>query len=203
MSPQFILVEGGATVPPILLVDPQTLPPTPGDYAVGHTIVCDGGLFFGATTITYAWYTINGLVGETSNTYTIQAGDIAFGAGMFECIVTASNSFGSISASGIYVQEVSWPYPTILPIISGTPAPGNTMSSTHGSFASNGNHSLSFLTSWCLDGLVGYPSGNTYSLTISDSGKYIYSETYVTFTSSGGFTQSQLLSRSSNYMLVS
>ena len=85
-------------------------PDTTGDAKVGSVLTTTQGTWTGTAPITYTyqWYQgINPIVGATSNTYTVQASDLA---SVVVCRVTATNAVGGSTASGPGIRIVSARY---------------------------------------------------------------------------------------------
>jgi hypothetical protein len=82
------------------------LPVVTGTAQVGQTLSLSNGTWTGnpAPTFTYAWL-VDGtpVVGETANTYVVQAGDVGFDV---EGRVTATNIEGAVSATSVAVGPV-------------------------------------------------------------------------------------------------
>ncbi len=70
--------------------------PTPAEPAVGNIEACPEGSWLGSPSFAYQWYS-NGvaIVGATSASYEVQAGDVP---GTLQCAVTATNAGGSVLA---------------------------------------------------------------------------------------------------------
>jgi len=86
------------------------LPDVTGDAKVGSVLTCSTGTWTGATPITYTyqWYQgINTIVGATTNTYVVQAGDLG---NVVICAVTATNAAGGATARSLGVRIVTARY---------------------------------------------------------------------------------------------
>ena len=141
-----------------------------GSNALGSTLTSTTGTFTGNPSPTYAYqWNRNGspIPSATSSTYILVAAD---SAAAITCVVTATNSLGSSSATSntITAQTYSSPVNTVAPVISGTTTLGSTLSSTTGAF--NGNPSPTYGYQWRRNA-VNIPSatGSTYVLVLADS----------------------------------
>jgi len=144
-----------------------------GSTTFGSVLSSTTGTFTGNPSPTYAYQWKRGAtnIGTNSSTYTLVAAD---SAAAITCVVTATNSLGSSSATSntITAQTYSAPVNTIAPFISGTTTLGSTLSSTTGAF--NGNPSPTYGYQWRRNA-VNIPSatGSTYVLVSADSGAAI------------------------------
>lgn len=123
-----------AIAAPVNVVQPEALP---FDIYVGAVAVVDTGAWSGSTPITYTyqWYQTDGLadfpiVGATANTYTVTSGDLDFNlfANVSATNIGGSSNVDSIQ-TGIVVNPIA-PVNTVAPVISGTAAPGETLTLT-------------------------------------------------------------------------
>ena len=140
-----------------------------GSTALGGVLSSTTGTWSGIPTITYAYQWKRGAtnIGTNSSTYTLVAAD---SAAAITCVVTATNSLGSSSATSntITAQTYSAPANVGAPVISGTTTLGSTLSSTTGAW--NGNPSPTYGYQWRRNA-VNIPSatGSTYVLVSADS----------------------------------
>jgi len=114
--------------------------------------------------------------GATSSSYTLVAGDVGW---TIRVIVTASNSYGSASATSEKTGLVSGlpPANTVLPAISGTTTQGQTLSASNGSWS---NSPTSYTRQWrrcnssgagCSD--ISGAGSSSYTLAAADVGSTI------------------------------
>ncbi len=142
---------------------------------------------------TYMWEDCGGsgnscsaITGATSSSYTLQASDVG---STVEAVVTATNSGGSVSATSATTQVLPLaPSNTKLPVISGTPQQGDTLSVGDGKW---NNAPSGFTYAW--DDCTGPGTGcspiagatsNIYTLGASDVGNYVIA--MVTAANAGG-----------------
>jgi surface protein len=136
---------------------------------LGGVLSSTTGTWNGIPTITYAYQWKRGAtnIGTNSSTYTLVAAD---SAAAITCVVTATNSLGSSSATSntITAQTYSAPANVGAPVISGTTTLGSTLSSTTGAW--NGNPLPTYGYQWRRNA-VNIPSatGSTYVLVSADS----------------------------------
>ena len=145
-----------------------------GSNALGSTLTSTTGTFTGNPSPTFAYqWNRNGspIPSATSSTYILVAAD---STAAITCVVTATNSLGSSSATSntITAQTYSSPVNTVAPVISGTTTLGSTLSSTTGTFT--GNPTPTYAYQWRRNA-VNIPSatGSTYVLVLADSGAAI------------------------------
>jgi surface protein len=140
-----------------------------GSTALGGVLSSTTGTWSGIPTITYAYQWKRGAtnIGTNSSTYTLVAAD---SAAAITCVVTATNSLGSSSATSntITAQTYSAPANVGAPVISGTTTLGSTLSSTTGAW--NGNPTPTYGYQWRRNA-VNIPSAtaSTYVLVSADS----------------------------------
>ena len=120
----------------------------------GQTLTAANGSWSGTPPLTYAyqWQTCNSLgvgcvndAGQTSSAYVLSPSDVAT---TLRVIVTASNAAGASSATSVVTSIVAArpPANTGLPVISGTPTVGQTLSSSTGSWS--GTPPLTYAYQW-------------------------------------------------------
>ena len=140
-----------------------------GSTALGGVLSSTTGTWSGIPTITYAYQWKRGAtnIGTNSSTYTLVAAD---SAAAITCVVTATNSLGSSSATSNTITAQTYSAPTNVgaPVISGTTTLGSTLSSTTGAW--NGNPTPTYGYQWRRNA-VNIPSatGSTYVLVSADS----------------------------------
>jgi hypothetical protein len=164
----------------------------------GDKLTTSNGSWSGSPTgYTYAWQDCDGsganctdISGATSSSYMLGSGDVG---STVRAVVTATNAGGSTAASSAQTGSVMPPPPanTTAPSISGTPADGNTLTASTGSWT---NSPTSYTYTWdqcnasgtgCTPTTV---SGNSYQVTSPDNGDTI--EVTVTATNAGGSASS-------------
>lgn len=157
------------TVSVIAVPTNATLPAITGDPgASGNVLTASKGVWNGTAPFTYAYQwqkAASNIPGATSATYTIQAGDA--GASL-TCIVTATNSQGSASAtSGAFVVGAV-PASTVAPAISGFANPGQVITASTGTWS---GQPANFAYQWKSNGtnIVGATSA-TYTVVSGDLG---------------------------------
>lgn len=101
-----VVGEQAPITPPVNTVAPVLS----GNFFVGQTLSCSSGTWSGSPSYTYQWRNTGvDIVGATSSTYTVQAGD---DADLLDCIVTATNGAGSTpqaSSNSFYgIQLALW-----------------------------------------------------------------------------------------------
>ena len=127
------------------------------------------------------------IAGASQSTYTLTSGDVGH---TLRSVVTAANAGGSAAASSAPTSVVA-PLPpsnTAAPVVTGSTAPGQTLSTSNGSWTGN---PTSYVYSWqdcnssggsCAS--ISGATSNSYTLQASDVGSTIRS--VVTATNSGG-----------------
>jgi hypothetical protein len=176
------------------------VPTVSGPPAQGATLTATTGTWTGTATINYAyqWQRCNGgvtscsdIAGATAQSYIATASDVSFD---MRVRVTATNTAGqgvaSSAATGAVVST-SGPAPVNIayPVVTGTPAPSNTLTASSGSWT--GTPAPTFTYSWqqcdanganCVD--VEGVEGNEYPVITLDEGYEIRVD--VTATNSSG-----------------
>lgn len=140
---------------PVVAPANTAVPVVSGTVEVGETLSVTAGTWSGnpAPTISYQWF-VDGAeaVGETSNSYVIQASD----AGLMVSIeVTATNSEGSASESVAVGPVNAAPANTALPVISGTAQVGEMLSVSDGTWTGFPVPSFSYAWFTSPDGTPG------------------------------------------------
>lgn len=139
------------------------LPVVSGDVEVGETLSVTAGTWTGnpAPTISYQWF-VDGAeaVGETSNSYVIQASDAGL---MVSVEVTATNSEGSATEEVSVGPVNAAPANTDLPAISGTVQVGETLTVSDGTWTGFPVPTFSYSWFFSADGTPGSytPTGVT------------------------------------------
>lgn len=133
-------MEGGPSTPETL-PNNTVAPAVTGQLYTGNTIVCSSGTWTGnpTPTLTYQWQSWNGstwvaISGATSNSYTPSS------AGQYRCLVTGTNSQGSIAAASNTVTVTvapSVPQNTSAPVVTGDTVAGSTLTCSSGTWSAN------------------------------------------------------------------
>ncbi len=140
--------DPGAVIGPMNAV----LPAVSGTAAPGQTLSCSSGTWSGqpVPTYTYQWLRDGEAISEaTSADYQVQEGDCGH---TLSCQVTATNDGGSAIAASNSVDVPLAPRITIAPQISGTPALGDTLSCTSGTWEAS--PSATYAYQWLRNGQV-------------------------------------------------
>jgi len=159
------------------------LPAISGTAQVGNTLTASTGTWTGSpTSYSYQW-NANGtaISGATSSTYKLIASQVG---DSITVSVTATNPSGSTKATSNSVGPVIAlpPVNTALPVISGTPLVGNTLTSSTGTWT---NSPTSYSYQWNANGTaISGATSSTYKLISSQVGDLI--TVSVTATNSGG-----------------
>lgn len=133
-------VSGGPSEP-TTLPNNTSAPAITGQLYTGNTIVCSSGTWTGNPTpvLSYQWQiwqtsAWNDIVDETSNSYTPTL------AGQYRCVVTGTNTAGSIAAASNTVTVTaapSVPQNTSPPVVSGDTTAGSTLTCSSGTWSAN------------------------------------------------------------------
>jgi hypothetical protein len=126
------------------------LPQITGDPAPGEMLACSTGSWTGAPlpTFTYQWLReAVPIPGATQSTYRVNAADEGR---QLSCEVTARNSAGASTATSQAVSVPSAPANNGLPEITGTPAIGQSLSCSNGSWL--GSPTITYTNQWRRDG---------------------------------------------------
>jgi hypothetical protein len=171
LSAQGIGVIDGVVNPIVPIFPANTIAPViSGATALGSVLSSTTGTWIGIPTPTFAYQWRRGVTNITSatnSTYTLVVGDSAQN---ITCVVTATNTLGSASATSniITAQTYSIPFNTIAPVISGTTTLGSVLTSTTGTWT--GNPSPTFAYEWYRNGLPIFgATSSTYTLMAIDS----------------------------------
>jgi len=127
-----------ATVLPAAPVN-TILPAITGTATYGQVLTCSTGTWSNSpTSYTYQWqHGTTDISGATTSTYTL---DGSYVGETIRCVVIAVNaggsSIGAISAATTAVLP-DYPYALSLPVITGTPVVGNTLSVSNGTYRSD------------------------------------------------------------------
>jgi|GEM_PF-1735924 len=155
-----------------------------GTPAVGAALTCANGAWTGGPSpmFTVQWLRDNvPIPGATGSTYDVQAADVEKS---LTCEVAAFNSAGHKSAttSGVFIAATI-PENTVGPMVSGTPAVGETLTCSDGTWA--GEPPPTFTEKWLRDGTpISDATGSRYQVQIADMGEGLSCE--VTATNSAG-----------------
>jgi hypothetical protein len=195
--------SGVVTAPPPPPAAPSppantALPQVSGSAAQGSTLTTTNGSWSNApSSYAYQWQDCDGsgagcgaIAGAVSASYTLTSADVGH---TIRAVVTASNAGGSASASSAVTAIVSAPPPpapvsTAVPQLSGTPAQGNVLSTSNGSW-SNSPSSYGYQWQDC-DGsgsacaAISGATSSTHTLTSADVGHTI--RAVVTASNAGG-----------------
>jgi len=157
-----------------------------GSTALNGILTCTLGTWSGSNiTYQYQWYVNGNPVGNDSNQLQMQ---LSWSLATIHCIVTASNSAGTNSATSNSLTAGDYsPVNTIAPVISvvgGGPAnPGTTIQSTIGTWS---GANLTYSYQWFVGVTPVGANQNTYVVQPTDVGQNIQCE--VTATNAGGST---------------
>ncbi|WP_296607445.1 immunoglobulin domain-containing protein [Nocardioides sp.] len=160
------VVVGGGTAGPVNVSAPAVL----GTPAVGQALTCSPGSWTG-TAITYAFqWRRDGavLTGATAATYAVLAADAGHA---LSCTVTATTTGGSsqqTSAPVVVGGGTAGPVNVAAPVVSGTPAVGQTLTCGPGSWTG----ATAYAFAWRRDGaLIGGATAATYQVGAADAGR--------------------------------
>lgn len=160
-GPASAYVNGTAIAPPVAPAD-TVLPAISGVTQEGRTLTASQGTWTGTAPISFSFLWSDGRTGPTD---LLTAADVGQ---HITATVTASNIAGSTSATSASVGPVAplpTPVNTRLPVITGSPQSGQTLTVSSGSWT---NSPASFTYLWS-DGTI----GNTDLLTAADVGQTI------------------------------
>lgn len=162
----------------------QIAPVVTGTPREGETLTTSDGTWSNSpTAYAYQWYR-NGteIPGETANTYDLVFADVGT---LITAIVTASNSGGSAAQTSNAVGPIlqALPVNTVLPVITGTPQVGETLSVDTGTWTNT--PILSYAYQWTSDGAnIPGATSSSYLVTTEFAGTEL--RAVVTATNSGG-----------------
>jgi endoglucanase len=137
----------------------QTSPTISGSAVVGRALTTSKGSWSNSpSSYSYAWEDCNSSGGKcsqisraASNSYVLGSGDVG---STIRSVVTATNGVGSTAASSAHTAAVTQPAPvnTALPVITGTPQQGDTITVSNGSWS--GETPITYTYAWS-DGQTG------------------------------------------------
>lgn len=165
--------------PPANLVAPSIT----GDPVVGGTLTVNPGTWAPSQGISFSYqWQVGGvdIPGATEQTYIPTPGD----EGMtLTVVVTATNIAGSDDAESNAVEILAAPANTVLPVISGTPEAGETLSVNSGTWT--GSAPITYTYQWLADGVaISGATSTTFLVTTAQNGADITVE--VTGTNDAG-----------------
>lgn len=154
-------------------------PVVTGTTQVGQVLSCTTGTWTGVPTPTYArqWQRDTGsgfanISGATGSSYTLVGADEDAD---IRCVVTATNSVGSVSANSNSVGPITLtdvpPSNTVAPVVSGTTQVGEILSCTTGTWS--GSPTPTYARQWQRDTGSGFTNisgatGSSYTLVVAD-----------------------------------
>ena len=157
-----------------------TLPVASGTAQVDQVLSTTDGTWQGAPTIafTYQWRRDGvDISGANSSTYTLVSADYATD---IDCVVTASNSFGSVNAESNDIENIAGTTPVIsgVPTISGTAKVDEVLTATLSSVLGTPTPTSTLQWEVSNDGVSGWSTisgatSSTYTVLSSDEGKYL------------------------------
>ena len=168
-------------VAPALLKAPEVT----GSAVIGSTLTCSPGKWSGVPTpsYTYRWLREGvAIAAATASTYTVAEADETHA---ISCSVKATNSEGSAEASSTNSVRVpgSAPVNTKAPEVSGTPAVGDALTCSHGTWT--GTPTPTFNYQWLRAGSpISLATTSSYTVVEADAGRTLTCE--VTATNSEG-----------------
>jgi hypothetical protein len=155
-----------------------------GTPTVGETLTCANGTWTGGPSPTFTVQWLRDLVpisGATGSTYEVQPADAGSD---LSCEVTATNSAGhkTVTTRPVFVAAMM-PENTVGPVVSGTPAAGETLTCADGTWT--GEPSPTFTEQWLRDGApISDATRSSYQVQVADMGEGLSCE--VTATNSAG-----------------
>jgi hypothetical protein len=159
------------TPQPTTTLENTVLPIVSGTPAVGETLTCGDGTWTGepAPTFTYQWL-LEGtpISGATTGAYVMRSADAGEN---LVCEVTATNSAGHKSAtSGGVSVAGTVPESTVLPVVSGTPSVGGTLTCANGTWT--GGPTPMFTVQWLRETVpIPGATGSSYQVQAADAGE--------------------------------
>lgn len=169
-----IVINGTADV--LEFPIPTVMPEVTGDAYPGSTLSTDDGTWSGSTPMTFGYqWMVNGVnvIGATDNTYDVP--DTANVGDEVLCVVTATNAIGSVYAPSnvIELEETpAVPVNTVLPVITGTYEPGETLTCSEGTWSGSGT--IVYTYQWQADGVdIGGETADTYEVTFGVIGQFV------------------------------
>ena len=158
---------------PTAVVTNTTLPTLTGTVSitgtaqVGLTLTANTASLGGSGTITYQWKRGSTVVGTSSSTYTVAAGDVGY---TITVTVTRVNNSGSVtSASTATIIEAALPALTGTVSITGTAQVGQTLTANTASLGGSGTITYQ----WKRGSTVVGTDSNTYTVLAADVGSTI------------------------------
>lgn len=165
----------------------ETDPVVTGTPLVGNTLSTTDGTWVGAEPITYTYLWLrNGtpITGETNSTYVVAVADIGY---PLSCQVTATNSFGTNSATSNATSNAyaNAPTNTVAPAVTGTPIVGGSLSCTSGTWT--GTPTITYTYQWLRNGSnITSATSSSYTPVTADIGNPLSCR--VTASNPGGST---------------
>lgn len=166
-----ISINGGTNTATTAAVNPAgspvntVAPAITGTASVGSVLTCSQGTWLGSpSSYGYQWQR-NGtnIAGQTANTYTVVTADAGTTVG---CVVTATNSFGSRSATATIAIPPGPPVNSVLPAISGSTSVGSALTCSNGTWT---NSPSSYTFQWTRDGTnISGATSSGYTIVTAD-----------------------------------
>ena len=157
-----------------------TLPVASGTAQVDQVLSTTDGTWQGVSAITFAYqWRRDGIdiSGANSSTYTLVSADYATD---IDCVVTASNSFGSVNAESNDIENIAGTTPVIsgVPTISGTAKVDEVLTATSASVSGTPTPTSTLQWEVSNDGVSGWSAisgatSSTYTVLSSDEDKYL------------------------------
>ena len=158
----------------------STSPAVSGTAELGQTLSTTDGTWVGVPTITFTYqWRRDGIdiSGANSSTYTLVTADYATD---IDCVVTASNSLGSVDAESNTMENIAGIAPVIsgVPTISGVIELGEVVTATLASVSGDPTPVNSLQWQVSNDGISGWSdisgeTSTTYTIVSSDENKYL------------------------------
>ncbi len=165
----------------LLAVAPENTesPEVTGTPAAGEPLSCSNGSWEGEPAPSYTYRWLSGgmpIAGATESSYTVQAADEGHN---LSCEVTATNIAGKASASSPNVTVASRPVYTEAPAVAGTPAAGEPLSCSNGSWEGEPE---TYTYQWLRDGAeaIAGATKNSYTVQAADEGHNLSCEVTAT-----------------------
>ncbi len=148
--------------------DYATAPMLTGASAPGSVLTCGPGTWSGSPSFTYTWRRdTTAISGATASTYTTVAGDLGKSV---RCIARATNAAGGTSAMSNPIVVADGPSNTAAPTVTGTVAPGATLTCTAGTWTG----SPTYAYQWRRNGApIATATVATYVVDVADYGTTI------------------------------
>ena len=152
-------------IPPMNAVAPVII----GDPVVGSTLTANQGLWVPSGGITYMYqWKADGeiIIGAMGQTFVVPEG---YEGVEVTVVVTATNSAGTASVESAGVTIFIAPENTILPVISGTPEAGETLTVDDGTWT--GSTPITYTYQWLADGaVIPGETANSFTVTTAQNG---------------------------------